>query len=542
MSDGGNPTAGHFDEMTCLMYLEQQLDEGHAREISTHAAACTSCRELLRTLQNEGVWLRRVLTNDDEAVPAHLVHAPERGAASWGWIAALGLACGGAYTVWSSIIEPWQAQAAQAGFTQGNLLTMLFFSGAFWKGWETMRSLIEFLSTASLGIVVIWLLQRHWRRLTMVAVVMGALFLALGMSAPAASAGEVKHGDPNYELASGEVVKTDLIVYANSTRIDGDVDGDLIVWSRDVTVNGHVKGDIIAFAQEFRVNGQVDGSVRTFAQTFSLSGSVTRNVMSWTQQADFDEKSRIGGTVMSGGADIELHGPVAGDAMLFGDSIEIGGTMGGNVAVQAGRMTIGPTAVISGETKYTGRTQPEISSGAKLASPVQVTIKKRSHLPNYQSPRYYWHQVLFWGARFLFGLVLLLLAPGFFFDAGDACKKYAASWGFGLLFLCATPIAAVIVSLTIVGLGVGIATGLLYIIAVYSARVFVGAWLGELLLGAHPGVGAAIGRLALGLAIIQALVMVPFLGALVAVLAAVWGMGALVLAIHKSLQPQWKAA
>ena len=48
----------HFDEMTCLLYLEGQLDADHAEGVRTHAAGCAECRGLLRALQTESVWLR----------------------------------------------------------------------------------------------------------------------------------------------------------------------------------------------------------------------------------------------------------------------------------------------------------------------------------------------------------------------------------------------------------------------------------------------------------------------------------------------------
>src|ERR1700728_3762564 len=243
----------HFDEMTALLYLESQLDAEHAREIAAHSASCAACRELLHALQTEGIWLRESLAGEDEVMPARLTQGRERNAAPWGWISALGLSAGGAYTLWSGFVEPWRAQAAQAGFTQGNLRTMLFFSGAFWKGWDAMRSLSEFLAVATVGMVVMWLLRRHLRRITTLAVVMGCVLMALTL-APAGQAADIKHGDPNYVLPAGEVIHTDLIVSADSTKIDGDIDGDLIAFSRSVTVNGHVKGDVISFSEELHVN------------------------------------------------------------------------------------------------------------------------------------------------------------------------------------------------------------------------------------------------------------------------------------------------
>jgi cytoskeletal protein CcmA (bactofilin family) len=531
----------HFDEMTCLLYLEGQLDADHAEGVRTHAAGCAECRGLLRALQTESVWLRESLEADDESVPARLVQAPEHGGAPWGWISALGLSAGGAYTLWSGFIEPWQAQAAQAGFTQGNLLTMLFFSGAFWKGWDAMRSLMEFLAVGTLGLVVMWLLRRHLRRTTALAVVMGALALMVALP-PSAGAAERKTGDPNYSLPAGEVVHTDLIVYADSTRIDGDVEGDLIAFSRNVTVNGHIKGDIIAFSQELRVNGPVDGNVRAFVQNLQLYGTVTRNVLAWAGDVNLDQDARVNGTLTAGSGHLEMNGKLAGDLLAFTGDADINGQLGRNASIRAGHLTIGSKAEISGQATAQLRRPPDVSTGAKLGSPLDWTITKSGPETRYSSARYYVHQVLRWGASFLFGLVLLFVVPGFFFDAVKACGKTAPAIGFGILFLFAIPIAAIIVCITVVGLGVGISAMMFWAIAIYAAQVLVGAWLGEKILGEGAGAGAALGRLALGLAILRALGMLPFLGGWISFVVVIWGIGAVALAIYKNMRPQLAAA
>ena len=142
----------------------------------------------------------------------------------------------------------------------------------------------------------------------------------------------------------------------------------------------------------------------------------------------------------------------------------------------------------------------------------------------------------------MFGLVLLLIAPGFFFDAGQTSKKIGPAIGFGFLFFVATPIAAVILCITIVGIGVAITGLLLWVIAIYAAQVAVGSWLGETLLGASVGVGAAVGRLALGLAILRVLRMLPYLGPWITWLVIFWGLGAIVLALYRKMRPHMAVA
>jgi cytoskeletal protein CcmA (bactofilin family) len=528
----------HFDEMTALLYLEGQLDRERAREVLAHTGECRTCTELLRALDREGAWLREALGTEDESVPARLLEPPER-STPWGWIAALGLSAGGAYTVWTGIISPWQAQAAQSGFTQSSLLTMLFFSGTFWKGWDAMRTLTEFLAMSTLTILVSWVLRRHWRRLTTTAgiVVGAALVLALGFAVPA-NAAETKHGDPNYTLESGQTVPTDLIVFAERATIDGEVDGDLIAWSQTVTVNGHVKGDVLCGGQNVRINGTVDGNVRTFAQSLDITGTVGKNVTTWSGETNVEDKASIGGSFTFGSNDITLAGNIGRDVLGMAHSLDVSGTLGRDLTVRADQLIIDSTADIAGHVNYEGKSAPNIAQGAKTG-PVEKVVQKTT--PKYENWHFYWHRILLWGVGFVFGLVLLLLMPGFYADATAACKNYAPAAGFGLLFLFATPIAAIIACVTIVGLGVGIATLLLYAIAMYASTVFVAGFLGEAILGPAVGTGAAIGRLALGLLILHVLRVLPYVGGWILFIMMFWGFGAMVMAIYKRLRPQLSA-
>lgn len=243
-------------------------------------------------------------------------------------------------------------------------------------------------------------------------------------------------------------------------------------------------------------------------------------------------------TLLAGNAD--LDGQIGGDLLILARVVDLNGSLGGGAKIRSQRLVIGPQAEIQGRTKYTGWHAPEIAQGAKLGSPVDVSIKGPG--PDYASLRYYWHETLLWGASFIFGLVLFLVVPIFFFDAAQASKKIAPALGFGTLFLLATPIAALIACATIVGAGVGVTVVLLWLIGIYASQVFVGSWLGEKLLGAGVGMGPAIGRLALGLAVIRVLTMVPFVGFWIFLLVTAWGLGAIVLALHKKMRPQLAGA
>lgn len=393
-----------------------------------------------------------------------------------------------------------------------------------------MQSLTEFLAAATLGTVAVWLLRRRWRHFTAMAFVMSGLALMLALPSTAGAA-EVRHGDPSFTLPAEQEVKTDLIVAADRTQIDGVVDGDLIVFSQTVTVNGHVKGDVLAFGREVRVNGVVDGNIRSFSQSVTINDTVAKNVMSWAQELTLGEKASVGGTMTMFTGDSELQGSVGGDVLAFSGLTQIDGALDQNVKITGDRLKIGPNADVKGQIRFTGRVAPEIAAGAKLASSPIVTIRKRG--PNYAQARYYWNQTIRWGEAFIFGLVVLLIAPVFFGHVVRSCDQVAPAIGLGVLFLVATPIAALFACITIVGLGLGVSAFLLYLVALYSTQVFVGSWIGEKLLGVGGGVGPAIGRLALGLAILRGLAILPFVGWFVILASLIWGLGALALAFYR---------
>ncbi|HEV2421201.1 MAG TPA: zf-HC2 domain-containing protein [Candidatus Acidoferrales bacterium] len=529
----------HFDEMTAFLYLDGQLERTQASEVLAHTAECAECRVLLESLKRETLWIEQSLQEKDP-VPARFAAPARHANVRWGWATALAMAIAGVLTLWNGVVEPFEHQLNQAGFSGGNLMTMLFFSGAFWKGWSSLLAFFGFFAGTIFCILALVFLRRFWRRGIAVGVVLASFFIAaLGLpvflTAPVAEASEMVHGHPSYTLPAGQTVNTDLFVAADFARIEGTVNGDVISWSEEIQIDGHVTGDVISMARELRVNGQVDGNVRSYAQTVSLSGSVGKNVLSACQDFELGPNAKVGGSVTLGCGNAMISGSVArGITGAVGDTT-IDGSVGQDLKIRGDNLRIGPSASVGGVTKYTGRHEATVDPGAKLASALAFTQLKEG--PSYSSWRYYWHRAEFWGAAFLFGLVLLLLMPQFFGDVVRASKNVLPSLGFGILFFFATPIVAALVCITVVGIGLSVPTILIWLVAVYAAQAFVASWLGEILLGPALGTGPLLGRLALGLAIIHGLEILPYhVGFFVHLIVFWWGLGAMAMAAYRHLK------
>jgi cytoskeletal protein CcmA (bactofilin family) len=539
----------HFDEITCLQYLEGLLDRPTARELSAHTDQCTDCRELMHALERETRLLSNALREQEESVPAHLLAGPVRDKTPWAWVASFGMAAAGIYWLWTSFIDPAVAQANEAGFGGTDLMTMLFFRGAFWKGWDSMWSMIQGVALVSLGVIGFFLLRKSFRKMNTIALVMTALAVALGLPV-GASAAEIHKNETRYTLPADAVVKTDLIIFGKSIQIDGTVDGDLIVFGSNLTINGHVTGDVLAFGAITVINGAVDGSVRTFSNQLTLRGKIGKNLMVFGAQVEAEPQSTIGWGATLFAGEATLNGRIERDILGHTGHTELNGYVGGNTNLRASDMfTIGSQAQIMGRIKYAGTSQPMINSGARLASPVDTKIEVRR--TDWYAGITYWHKLLYWGACFVFGLVLLLIAPGFFMETVQSVNRFGVSLGIGALVLIATPVIAVLACLTVVGLGVGISTFLLWAMAIYGAKLFVATWLGRTILGKNafagvvmgtktwpvPFKGALIGQMAIGLVLLDVIRMIPYVGVCAAILVQIWGFGAVALTLYRRLQP-----
>jgi cytoskeletal protein CcmA (bactofilin family) len=525
----------HLDEMTCLLYIERQLDRARGLEVSAHTQDCAACRTLLRALERESRLLTRAMLEEDEALPSRLAQFQERARNSMQWIWGLvfGLAATGGYALYTGYVQPWQQQLEQAGFGGSNLLGLLIFQGAFWKGWQSMITLLEVLALLTLAGLGAMFFRKRIRRGSALALVFAG-FCALLALPTAALATEIRKGD-NIEVPKGETVKGDMIVTGARVKINGTVDGDLIVFCQSLDMSGHVTGDIIAFTQSVRINGQVDGNIRGANNNLTITGTVGKNVMVFEETFTLDSNAKIGGSLTSFGANLSVDGSVGRDALLFFQHANLSGKIGGGIRAKGESLTISSTAVIDGPVKFEGHKQVEVSPSAKLASPVEFTQMHEKR--DYRESSYYVWQVIFAAAFILFGLVLFALMPKFSEDAVKSAEHYGAAAGLGVLVMFGVPIAAVIACITVVGLFIGISTLFLWYGSLYFAQVIVGAVVGQWLMGRTSELWPLIGRMAVGLVIVRLCTTIPHVGGWVKFAAMLWGIGAISLAVYRRFQP-----
>ena len=532
----GDAAMQHLDEMTCMMYIERQLDRARAQDVSAHTQDCAACRTLLRALERESRLLTRSMLEEEEALPARLAQFQERARRSmqWIWTVAFGLAATGVYALYTQYIEPWQQQLEKAGFGGSNLLSLLIFQGAFWKGWQSMITLLEVLALVTLSGFAVAFFRKRVRRGSVLALVLAGFCAALWLQPASAMASETRRGE-SVGVAPDETIKGDIFLFGDRVRIEGTVEGDVFLFGHDATVNGHVKGDVFAFAQLLQVNGQVDGNIRAFTNTMAIRGTVGKNVLTFDDVVNLEASGKINGSLTIFVENLNLEGSLGRDLMLFGKHLTLSGIVDGAIQMKGDLLTINSSAKVAGPIRYEGNREPEVSPQAKLASPVDY--RKMEHKPRYMEGHYYVWQVIWLAAFVLFGLVLFQLMPRFAAEAVGSAERYGASFGLGVLVLFGVPIAALIACVTVVGLFVGLSTFFLWYAALYFAQVIVGAVVGQWLMGRTRETWPLIGRMAVGLVIVRLATVIPGAGNWLKFGVILWGLGAISLALYDRFQP-----
>ncbi len=528
----------HLDEMILLLYIERQLDRAKAAEVSAHAQECNECRTLLRAMERESRLLTRAMLEEDEVLPARLMQFQQRARRSlqWIWGVLFGLAATGVYALYTGYVEPWEAQLQQAGFGSTSLLNLLIFQGVFWKGWQSVITLVEVVAMLTVGGFTLAFFRKRLRRGSTALALVLTGFCAVGalMTPATASAQDLRKGD-SVEIRSDETVKGDVFVFAHRARIDGKVEGDVYLFSQDASVGGHVTGDIIAFSQILHVGGTIDGNIRAFTNSISLSGNVTRNVLTFNELANFDSSSKIGGSLTAFVHNLNIDGGIGRNALLFAEQTTVSGNVNGEISAKGENLRINGSAKVGGPVRFEGKNPPDVASDAKLASAPVFT--RMEHKPDYTEGSYFVWQVIWLAAYVLFGLVLFQLMPSFSKEAVANVEQYGASFGLGVLVFFGVPIAALIACVTVVGLFVGLATLFAWYAGLYYAQTIVGALVGQWLLGRTRETWPLIGRMVVGIVIVRLATMIPHAGGWIKLGVTLWGAGAISLALYRRFQP-----
>ena len=417
------------------------------------------------------------------------------------------------------------------------------------------------------------------------------LVLAAGLLATAGVRAEGRTGD-TVVIAADQVIPDDLYVAATNVVIDGAVKGDLVGFAQSIIINGTVEGDVLAAAQTIVINGSVNDDVRIAGQALVLgaTGKIGDDAVMAGFSIEAQPGSSIGGNLWYGASQALAAGDVAGDVSGGSQGLQLAGRVGGSVDVGVADAGDGPAvpytqfmpalpggltmpsvppgltltekAKIAGRLTYTSRSEVAIPAGAVAGAVSRRQPEAPSEdaapapAPAFGSAVWLLEQVQRLIRLLLVGLLLVWLLSGWlrrFAESLRARPWPSLGWGFlspfalVALVLIAVVVMALIVALLSYVIGsaalitvlLGSLTGTVVLgyllVACYAGALISGYAVGELILArTGPGSGPRpLWAMLIGIVIVWVLTLIPVVGTIIGVALALFGLGAVWLAIRR---------
>ncbi|HKI00114.1 MAG TPA: zf-HC2 domain-containing protein [Candidatus Sulfotelmatobacter sp.] len=534
-----------YSEQICAIFVDGELGVDEARRLRDHLSTCRRCQKLVDALHAENNVLGESLQELPEEAASPASFPRWRRSWLWGDLAAMAavLTLGSIFFLWMDGLRIPEAMEWLNPFSLGGLTNLIFnVSYYFTHGGTAM--LADYAAVVG-GILLVGggaLLLGRRSRLNQPG--LRLLIVVLVLSLPSFAL-ERRHGE-FVTVAANETLDDNLLATGNTVRVEGVVNGDLLAFGQTVEVSGSVKGDLISFAKRTVVSGTVEGRIFDFSQSLDLDGQLGHSIYGWVQSLRVGTRGHVGDGIVVGAGDVSLEGDVKRSVTIFAGNADVSSSIGRDLTMNGGGLTLTDSARVGGNLSARVRELRDvhIAEGATIAGKrdLQVRAMESEFRSRFTRPRFYFYQVVWVAAAMLVGWLGLVLFPGFF----EACTQaVGAGWrslGLGIGVLAGAPVAMIVIAITLVGLPISFMLLAVYLVAIYLAKIWVGAFLGRLLLKPAGGTkGEWILGLLLGLVILTVVGFIPYLGGLVRFGMVCLGLGAFSWQLYRGSRPAMTA-
>lgn len=534
-------------EIVCSTYADGELAGSEARAFTAHLENCPRCQGLVQAFRRERDALFEIVGNA-EAFLAETQPAPVSAPSPIHTMKLLGLVIGLAALMrvgigWVLGLElPWSIEWLNPLNVSGQL-SMLFSTGAYFieyyqYGGTTMVTLISDVGLTVGFIMLLGSLYLLFRRPTGTLVVLGGLLLVLGYVRPA-EAIEIRTSE-NISVDAGEIVDDTFVAFGRTVRIDGEVTGDLIAFAQSIEISGSVLGDIYTFGRTIEVEGQVGGGFAGFGQVIRIGDSIGQSVYGFAQSLRSSPDATIEGDLFAFGENIIVGGSVGRNVTVFGNTLTISGEVKRDVTFAGRLATVQSSASIGGDIDVglPDEDSLEVDSAAIVGGETIVEVPEPDQDEGEDGLLSAW--TIAWTAlwlvtAFLSGLLLLWALPALRRVPLDNLTGILTSAGLGFVLVTATPVLAVVLAVTFIGLPAGLVIGAVWALSLYVSKIVVAHFLGNALLRPkQEGVRALLLPLLAGLVLVLIAVSLPYVGWVINLLLVIIGMGAMGQALYRS--------
>lgn len=351
-------------------------------------------------------------------------------------------------------------------------------------------------------------------------------------------------------LGQDEVVDRDYFAGGETVEIYGTVNGDVYAAGGQVFIDGVVNGDVLVAGGVVKISGVITQDVRAAGGQLTISGNVEGNVTIGGGNVDISESAQVSGNVVAGAGNLTISGPIEGNIMAGAGNFILESSVGGDVETGVGVLRITPNGSVDGNLTYYSDTEASIDEKASIAGEIMRKEVPEKFSEGMEKAKEMKVSPMEMGAIFagvtlaakiigaistlIIGLILLKLYPNYLGKVADNInKKPWPSLGIGFIALIATPVAGVILLITLVGIPLALMLFAIYGIYLYLAKVFVVYWIGEKIFSEKTKKGWLLLG---GVVVFAVITFIPVIGGLARFLTVLFGLGAGLMACKKAHQ------
>lgn len=354
------------------------------------------------------------------------------------------------------------------------------------------------------------------------------LFLPLNVFAQ----NQMTVGQNTVILDKDQVVNHDYFAAGKSVTLDGIVNGDVYAAGGQIDINGTVNGDLLVAGGQITIRGNIIQNIRAVGGTIIIRGNVGRNISVAGGNITIDKDAKINGNLVVAGGNTDILSPIK-ELTVAGGQVKLESVVLGNVTAGVGMLEIMPNTIIQGNLNYWSNNKATFDAGAKVLKSTTF------HQTNFNQPvRNGRNNDIFkmpfgmigFISSLIFGILIIWLFPIYSQRTTEIIsKKFWQSLLLGLVSLIVTPIIAILLAVTIIGIPFAILTMAAYILIIYISKLFVALTLGNIVSKKANWKINRIWTFIIGFAIFSIIGIIPILGGITRMIALFTGMGALLI-------------
>ena len=265
----------------------------------------------------------------------------------------------------------------------------------------------------------------------------------------------------------------------NHIEIATAMPADVIVAGRQVDISQSVAGDILAAGWRVTLSGRADDDVRIAGGEVIVDAPVAGDLTAGGGDVTIGPLTRVGGRSWLTGRNVRVAGHFDRDLQIAGATVEISGEIRQPLRVVAEHLEILSSARILGPVFYQGSSEMHVADGAMINGPItydripQQEAARARAFPTVSS-------LLFATHLLLAGLLVVIFLPRVETSVVATLRAQpGASLVAGLALLVSTPIAAVLLVVSVLGTPIGLAIGALYLVALFGAVLATAFFVGD---------------------------------------------------------------